>query len=109
PLADAVRNAPEHEARLAVAPDVPYRTLMEVLFTLGQCEIPKFHFLVDGPKGMSTIDVVAPRRETEIGPDVMSRSSRRRTTLNPSVMAVSDGISIKTAIGNIGLGCNGVS
>ena len=37
---------------MLIAPDIPYRVLTEVLFTLGQTEFSKFHLMVmQGSKG----------------------------------------------------------
>lgn len=64
PLASAVSAARDgrHAAKLAVAPDVPYRVLVEVLFTLGQSEVSTVSLLVTRADGsLAAIEHEAPR------------------------------------------------
>ncbi len=95
PLANAVNGA--HEARIAVDPRIPYRVLVEVLFTLGQSEVSVHHLMVKSPSGVSTIDPILPHAPSKS--DVTSGS------LGLTVLVVTDGISIKARGGNVAPGC----
>lgn len=64
PLGAAVGSArgPHTVATVSVAPEIPYRVLVEVLFTLAQSGVPKVAMLVTGAGGgLATIEHEAPR------------------------------------------------
>lgn len=104
PLAAALARSPLRAAgAVAIGADaaVPYRVLVEVLFTAGQSEIGTFHLLVRTAAGVGAITTHAPRMGDE----------RRRydvPSLNLSVIVVRDGMSVKTSFGNIATGCAGI-
>lgn len=64
PLGAAVGSSrgPHTVATVSVAPEIPYRVLVEVLFTLAQSGVPKVAMLVTGPGGgLAAIEHEAPR------------------------------------------------
>src|SRR6185436_5789416 len=56
-LAEVAAKSNEDEALVSIAPDVAYRTALEVLFTLAQSEISTYHLLVAGPNGTASIEI----------------------------------------------------
>jgi hypothetical protein len=98
PLANALHGA--HEARLAVDPRVPYRVLVEVLFTLGQSEVTVEHLIVRSGNGFATIDPILPHAPS---------ANDSTTSLNLLALIVDTGIGLKARGGNIAPGCNDVA
>jgi hypothetical protein len=94
PLAEAAKKRGLHEARVAVAPDVGYRTLVDVLYTLGQVEIGQFHLLVDGPRGTSSIELSLPK------------TFDAKSKLHLTLLVVSSGIGMKASDENVAPGCD---
>lgn len=87
------------ELTLVVNDDVPYRVVIEVLFTAGQNELGVF-VLHRGTSNGPSITVVPPR--------IMGRDELVSEALRLSVLAVPDGLAIKTAGGNVAPGCASV-
>jgi len=78
---------------------VPYRVLVEILFTLGQNEWTVFHFgAMHAGKLVGLRDTKPPRAGG-------SRSPPPRSGLGLTVLAIPDGFSIKARGGNVAPGC----
>lgn len=104
PLAAALARSPLRGAgAIAIGADasVPYRLLIEVLFTAGQSEIGTFHLLVQTAAGPGAITTHAPRVGGSWGQPATP-------ALNLSVIVVRDGMAVKTSGGNIAPGCAAV-
>jgi biopolymer transport protein ExbD len=97
-IVDAGRRA---SAVLAVDGDIPYRPIVEVLFTLGQSNITDISFVVAGAKGTATIPITLPKVASL---DLFSDAAAPDRPLSLTVQ-VGEGISIKTSQGNIAPGC----
>jgi hypothetical protein len=105
PLAAALTRAGRGDgAPLAVGVDasVPYRVLIEVLFTARQSGYERYHLLARTAAGFGAVIVTPPtmsgrRLEAPITP-----------SLNLAVLVVSAGIALKASGGNIAPGCAGV-
>lgn len=98
PVARVFKTQPERDAVLAVDPGVPYRLLVEVIFTLGQNEVGAVHLLVRTATGVASIDPVLPR----------ALAPSTTPTLDLTVIIVGDGISMKGRGGNVAPGCKDV-
>jgi len=100
PIARVFKTQPVRDAILAVDPGVPYRLLVEVLFTLGQNEVGAVHLLVRSPTGVATIDAIMPH--------VLPPTSTTTPRLGLTVIVVGDGIAMKARGGNVAPGCKDV-
>jgi biopolymer transport protein ExbD len=102
PLAAALKpaRAGEHKA-LAVAFDasIPYRIVVEVLFTAGQSGYDSYYLLARTAAGFGAIVIRPPR--------IGRLPQPPPPALNLAVFIVSDGIAVKTSSGNVGPGCTG--
>jgi len=89
------------EAVVFVDARVSYRTLVEVLYTLGQREVGTYWLVVSSPRGERAIQVTPPRMMAmgPFDPDAKS---------NLTALVVSDGISLKARGGNVAPGCTDV-
>lgn len=66
PLADAVPKGTDH-AVVYVDREIPYRLLVEVLFTLGQREVPRFELAALGRDGRTrSLEILTPRPCTNL-------------------------------------------
>ena len=84
---------------LLVDRDIPYRLLVEVLFTLGQNEWVTFHLgAMHAGKVVGLKDTKPPRAGT-------SRPAPSQARLGLTVLIVPDGMSIKARGGNVAPGC----
>jgi hypothetical protein len=94
------RKAPMQDARnslgIELAPETPYRTMVEVLFTANEAGADKLDLLVRtaGSSKPLVLDTVAPKPWQGQG--------------GAAIFLVNDGISIKFPGGNVAPGCNGV-
>jgi hypothetical protein len=103
PLADKVKSAPAaaandtgaKAARLELAPNVSYRMLIEIMFTLGQNEITKFAIVAPSADGKLTEIRITPPKS----------ASDTKSVLGLTVLATTEGIGIKARGGNIAPGC----
>ena len=102
PLAKAFQKQSNRDAVLAVDPSIPYRLLVEVLFTLGQNEAKRIHLLVRTPTGTASIEPALPRAPTT------HPTPRATPSLDLLVIIARDGISMKARGGNIAPGCKDV-
>jgi biopolymer transport protein ExbD len=101
PLAAALERIRQAKgAPLAVAFDasIPYRIVVEVLFTAGQADYGQYHLVTRTAAGLGAILTVPPR----VG---SARPSVR--TLNLAVFVTSLGMAVKTSGGNVAPGCAG--
>jgi hypothetical protein len=138
PLADALnRTAPDAggggDARVFIEGAIPYRLLIEVLFTLGQNKVATFRLVAPAAAGGALkegtaveLDAYAPRpsdismlKRQDLPPDLALALGRPRDAgaLSPfasmpheprlylTVIVVTDGFSIKAIGGNIAPGC----
>jgi hypothetical protein len=92
PLARELETASGVErASVEVAPEIPYRMLMEVLFTLGQHGVSEYELRIE------------PGRSLRVTPPSTTTPTQER--LHLVAMIVTDGIALKTSAGNIAPGC----
>jgi hypothetical protein len=134
PLANAAQEAKQKEAAIAFDGRVPYRLVVEVLFTLGQSEVTTYHLLVAGPSGTASIDCTPPRATAALAAqaDAMQaqmlaafgdagagkpapRASSKaapsasappaKPPLNLTVLITNEGIAVKGRGGNVAPGC----
>jgi hypothetical protein len=75
----------------------PYRLLFEVLYTAGQAGYGRYHFVVRGESGLSSI--------TTTPPSTGSSRSLPSDGLNLTGIVIDDGVGLKTSFGNIAPGC----
>jgi biopolymer transport protein ExbD len=87
---------------LLVDRDVPYRLLVEILFTLGQNEWAVFHI------GAMHAGKVVGLKDTRPPHATGSRASALRHGLGLTVLVVPDGFSVKVQGGNVAPGCQDV-
>jgi hypothetical protein len=103
PLAQAVRQlpgAPVKTLQIAFDASTPYRVVVEVLFTLGQAEVPEFQLLTQN-RGQ-------PRVVTFHPPSAKAATTATSKYYPGFFVIVSDkGFSLKAAGGNIAPGCIG--
>jgi hypothetical protein len=89
------------ELHVVIEPDVPYRLVIETLFTAGQTELGRF-VLQEGVGGKRTT-VTEPPNAYRLAP-----VDPNAPPLNLSVIVLQTGISIKTGMGNVAPGCRDV-
>lgn len=78
-------------ATMEVAPEIPYRMVMEVLYTLGQHGVAEFELRID------------PGRSLRVRPPATATHTPEHLRL--SALILTDGISLKTSAGNVTPGC----
>ena len=106
PLATAIQRAQAagrlaHSLSINVEPAVPYRALFEVLYTAGQTEISHFELT----------EIAAMKRTVSFSPPTAGFAIRPTEGDAPQALhfvgvIVKDGVSLKTAFGNLRPGCD---
>jgi len=97
PLAGWLGNVHDtHDVSLIVDEAIPYRLLMEVLFTCAQSDLDTFHLVVARDERTAEIVVRAPHADP------------KTLALPPlTVLVVGEGVSVKSTGANVAPGCQG--
>jgi len=97
PLAGWLSNVHDtHDVSIIVDAAIPYRLLVEVLFTCAQANLDTFHLVVTHDRQPAEIVVRAPH----VDPKTLSLPAL-------TVLVVSEGVSLKSAGANVAPGCRG--
>jgi hypothetical protein len=123
PLANAATPLNAREASVSFDGLVPYRIVVEVLFTLAQSEIVTWHLLVSSGEGkVASIDLTPPRADQLAAQAALMQAQMSAALGGPAspapsapaprpaftVLLVNDGIGVKGIGGNVAPGCKDV-